>query len=111
MTEAEAPQPLVDWQTGAPPWTIPGVVWFTTMDGHKYQVEVHRTGDYSGRLLMWDISGVRAAVMSPPPWPVVLDEEIPLAYGARFGPDMDDVSSWQTKCIEIADARADREGA
>lgn len=107
----DIPQPLVNWTAGESPETVPDVVWFATMDNHKYQIEVHRAGSYTGRLLMWDVSGFRVDLDPPPPWPVVLDEEVPLSYQALFGPDIDDVASWQAKCAEIADARMEKEGS
>lgn len=97
MTES-APTPLVD-KDGPPPREP--VVWWSWLDG-RYQIEVHRTGDYNARLLMWDQQeGMK----------LVLDESVGLAYRAMFGPDIDDVSSWEAKVLEVADARAEKEGS
>ena len=35
---------------------------------------------------------------------VLLDEEVPVAYGAPFGPDVADVMAWQNRTIEVVDA-------
>lgn len=68
------------------------VIWQTTLD-EKFACQVVRTGDYKGQLTVKDGETV------------LLDKEVGLAYGAVFGPDVDDVSAWQDACIEAVDGR------
>lgn len=68
-------------------------VWSGTVDNDTYACRVDRTAKYTGVL-----SVVRSA-----DGVVVLQETVPLSYGAIFGPDHDDVRTWQTKCVEAID--------
>jgi hypothetical protein len=34
----------------------------------------------------------------------ILEEKVGIAYAARFGPDVDDVTTWQAKSISAIDA-------
>lgn len=64
---------------------VGALVWTGTLDD-DWLCEVRRKGGYLGQLTL--TNNGRA----------VLDEEVVLAYGAAFGPDVDDVRSWQEKC-------------
>ncbi len=64
-------------------------VWSSVLDG-KYDCEVTRTGPYTGILTVVDTKKDEK----------ILSEEVSLAYGAQFGPDIEDVSTWQTMCLK-----------
>jgi hypothetical protein len=66
------------------------IVWKSTLDG-RYEVIVTRTGDYMGDL---SISNENKVLFSQP---------VGLSYGAIFGPDIDDVASWQEIAINFID--------
>jgi len=66
-------------------------VWKNKVD-NKYDVFVESVGDgYSGFLFVMD--GTRE----------ILKEAVSISYAARFGPDMSDVSQWETRCMEVVD--------
>ncbi|MEW6635469.1 MAG: hypothetical protein AB1425_01495 [Actinomycetota bacterium] len=68
------------------------VVWRSKLDG-KYDVYVERTDDYTGVL--------KIAMGEE----VLHSEEVALAYGALFGPDVDDVADWQERAVRVVDHR------
>ena len=68
------------------------VVWRSKLDG-KYDVYVERTGEYTGVLVVT----VGEEILH--------SEEVGLAYGALFGPDVDDVADWQETAVRVVDNR------
>ena len=69
-------------------------VWQSMLDGH-YDVRVTRTEHiHLGTLKITDTLDGR----------VLLDETVPLSYGALFGPDIADVQAWQIRSIAVIDA-------
>ena len=73
----------------------PELVWAGTVDSGSWVVQVWHSGDYRGQLRIW------AAGSSEP----FFNEAVGLSYGARFGPDVDDVRAWQERSVEVIDAR------
>lgn len=72
----------------------PALVWSDTLDDGTYRCQVWRgPGGYTGRLVVWDESKAGR--------PCLLDEPVPLSYAARFGPDLDDLRSWQSKVLAV----------
>ncbi|HVX56839.1 MAG TPA: hypothetical protein VHA37_03840, partial [Candidatus Saccharimonadales bacterium] len=71
------------------------VIWWSRLD-KRYQVEVRRDAEneYRGRLYIFDHADDDR---------LLHDEEVPVAYGALFGPDMDDIVSWQEKTVAFLD--------
>lgn len=67
------------------------LIWESKLDD-AYQCEVARTGPSTGQLTVTGPDGAR-----------LLDEPVTLAYGAQFGPDIDDVADWQARCTEVVD--------
>lgn len=67
-------------------------IWFTTLDG-IYQIVVMRIDDYHGRL---SVSREGEELFS---------KEVTLAFAAQFGPDVDDVLSWQEWAIQKVDSQ------
>ena len=70
------------------------LVWETKAD-KIYQCEVHRVGDYKGRL----------TVINTVDKSTVLDTEVTLSFNAIFGPDGGDVMDWQEKSLNAIDAQ------
>lgn len=70
------------------------LVWWSRLDG-KYQVEVQRTGSYTAELVVYDHADGDKELMR---------EAVGLSYGARFGPDVSDVSLWQNKSADFVDS-------
>lgn len=85
-------KPLSDWDN--PFYVAPGVIYSTQLDG-RYILEVVRIDQNYGRLLLWDHQKDDACIM---------DNEVPLAYGAVFGPDAEDVMKWQDRCAAFVDS-------
>jgi len=86
-------RPLAAWDSDDP--VVKGVAWWSRLDG-RYQVEVQYADSdgYRGTLVVFDHNdGDR----------VIHSEETPIAYAARFGPDMQDVERWQTRVLEVID--------
>jgi hypothetical protein len=73
----------------------PNIVWAALLD-LRYKIEVVRKRDYAGMLYMFDGKSGDTLMFS---------KEVSLAYGALFGPDMDDVQTWQNTAIEVIDGR------
>jgi hypothetical protein len=84
-------QPLSTWEDDGGP--SKGVVWFSKLD-NRYLVEVVRTGQYSGKLRIFD---------KEKGFECLLDEETGLSYGALFGPDISDVYGWQDRVTDFVD--------
>ena len=80
----------------------PNVVWENTVDQgawHCKVVRVVRDGDgYTGHLTVTRVGDGE----------VILSREVGLAYGAMFGPDIDDLHYWEQTCIEAIDAQDPR---
>lgn len=87
-------KPLAPWKAGSD-FSHPDLVWWATLDD-RYEVEVQRTGPRDANLCVFDHNDGDKELAC---WPV------PLAYGAVFGPDVDDVNSWQEKVLEFIDSR------
>lgn len=68
------------------------IVWQAKLD-EKYGCAVARIAERQGRLV----------VTNEETKEVLLDKQVPLAYGALFGPDMSDVTEWQELCIAVVD--------
>ena len=69
------------------------VVWENTIDQGTFAVRVDRKDRYTGQL--------KVAVAAT--GEVLLDEEVTLAYGAIFGPDVADLAEWKERGIEVVD--------
>lgn len=84
-------KPISGWEVEPQP----DVVWASRLD-NRYLVEVvqHTLDPYAGRLRIFDKDNEFA---------VLLDEPTPISYGAPFGPDVDDVSQWQQRVMEVVD--------
>ena len=67
------------------------IIWEATID-NTFKCAVVHTEDYKGQLKVTDNAGK-----------VLLDETVDLAFGASFGPDVDDVQAWENMCIEAVD--------
>lgn len=86
------PVPVQGWNN---PEQLPEepVVWRSRLD-KRYLIEVVRTDDNVAQFRMFDHDHDDRLVM---------DEPVGLAYGAMFGPDVDDVSVWQERAMYVAD--------
>lgn len=69
------------------------VIWQATLDD-RYDCRVERINEAHGRLQVLDTTDQR----------MLLLKEVTLAYGAAFGPDVDDVADWEQWCVEAVDA-------
>ena len=69
------------------------LIWTACLDG-AFRVAVDRL-DANRGLLTISRDGERLA-----------EKEVPLAYGAQFGPDVDDVSQWEEWAAAFVDAKA-----
>lgn len=66
------------------------IIFQATLDD-KYDVKVTRIDGYTGQFT------VHCGELE------LANEVVPLAYGALFGPDIDDVTTWQNRAIEIVE--------
>lgn len=73
------------------------VIWQNTVDKGAWNVWVEAGPGGSGVLFV-----ERAADEL-----IILEEQVTLAYGAVFGPDVADVGEWQDKTIRAIDAHQD----
>ena len=65
-------------------------VWRTKLD-NRYDIVVERVDDQTGYLVIREGENE------------LLRDTVSLAYGAVFGPDVDDVMTWQNRAIEFVD--------
>lgn len=72
------------------------IAWKTELD-HTWDIKVYRTEgtDYKGTLVMKHKENET----------IVLEKEVDLSFGARWGADVSDVAMWQKWCIDVADAQ------
>lgn len=70
----------------------PDTIWTNTLDAGAWHAEVIGTEPGHGLLRVLDANGV-----------VVHSENVSLAYGAIFGPDVDDVETWKNRVTEVVD--------
>lgn len=68
------------------------IVWESKLDT-IYNCQVTRTDEYKGILKLTNTEN---------DW-VLVEQEVGLSYGAKFGPDVDDVAQWQEICIQAVD--------
>lgn len=67
------------------------IIWEAKLD-ETFQCAVVRTGSSSGQLTVKADNGK-----------LLLDEVVALSYGAAFGPDIDDVQTWEDMCVAVVD--------
>ena len=68
------------------------LIWEATLD-NIYKCEVTRIDEYKGKLKVTNTENAF----------VLLEQEVELSYGARFGPDIDDVALWQDLSCKAVD--------
>lgn len=68
------------------------IIWQAKLD-NRYQCQVERINEVHGRLTMVDSENSET----------VLDQQVTLAWGAKFGADIDDIADWEERCVSIAD--------
>lgn len=69
------------------------IVYRNTVDGGRFNVQVIRTEEYKGLLLV-TVADTNESLLS---------KEVGLSYAARFGPDVADVAEWEAKAIDVID--------
>ena len=75
------------------------MIWTQTLDRGAYVAQVHRsqTNPGRGQLIVSDATGA-----------VIHTESVLLAYGARFGPDVDDIYAWMERVVDVVDHPEER---
>lgn len=66
-------------------------IWESFLD-KKYHCSVIRLSENKGQLKIVDENNK-----------ILLEKEVGLSYGAIFGPDIDDVKTWEEVCISVVD--------
>ncbi len=69
------------------------VVWQNTIDANTWSAEVVRVSEGTAQLSVTEVATGQ----------VVHAERVGLAYGAIFGPDVDDLRQWQDRVIAVID--------
>ncbi len=67
------------------------VIWHANDEKNEYKPQVVRTGPRTGEFQFIRISDGE----------ILYKEEVPLAYGAMFGPDIDDAEQWMVMAYTI----------
>jgi hypothetical protein len=67
-------------------------IWKVTLDS-KYTCSVVRINKRGGNLQVVETATGRT----------LLNQDVGLLYGARFGPDVEDVQKWESICIAVVD--------
>jgi hypothetical protein len=88
-------RPIMEWDSSE--LFKDNCIWWVKLDG-RYQIEVHRKGEYEGTLFIWDREGEDDA-------PPVYGRAVNLASGALFGPDVSDVAQWEQVALDFADGK------
>ena len=68
-------------------------IWQSVLD-NQYACCVTRIDEFSGQL----------SVIDKKTDICLYEDTVDLAYGAVFGPDIDDLANWQGKCIDVVDS-------
>jgi hypothetical protein len=70
-------------------------IWEATLDNHTWVARVHgiESNDYRGTLTVTRVSDDKE----------ILREEVGLAFGAMFGPDVSDVNLWGQMVVGVVD--------
>ena len=76
------------------------VVWWSRLD-KRYQIEVQRSGEKSGILIIFDHNDGNKAIFK---------SNVNLSYGAVFGPDVMDVELWQNMATDAVDFGTSKNG-
>jgi len=80
----------------------PHYCWDQTVDDGRFRCYVEQDAEgYSGVL----------HVVVVDTGEVLLEKDVPVAYAARFGPDISDVNEWQDQAIAVIDAWIERHAA
>lgn len=74
------------------------IVWEATLD-NRYRCLVTRIRERTGRYTITDTETDEE----------LLAEEVGLAYGAKFGPDIGDIHVWQERAIEVVEGHEGEE--
>ena len=67
-------------------------IWEAELDG-KYRCSVTRINKRGGTLRVEDTESGK----------MLLEQDVGLLYGAKFGPDIEDVEKWQDICVAVVD--------
>lgn len=67
-------------------------IWKADLDG-KFKCTVTRINKRGGTLRIEDTESGKT----------LLEQDVGLAYGAQFGPDIDDVNKWESICVAVVD--------
>lgn len=70
-------------------------IWKAQLDD-RYDCQVQRINEAHGHLTVTDTTDQK----------ILLQQEVTLSYGARFGPDMDDVADWEERCVQAVDGNS-----
>lgn len=84
--------PMVSWES-MDPSEVPGLVWAAKFDG-RFQIEVQRKDDENAVLCLFDHNENDRLLHAA---------DVGLSYGARFGPDVDDILHWESLVTEFVD--------
>lgn len=87
-------QPIVPWGYSDSFMIHPELVWSARLD-KRYLVEVVEPREALAQLRIFDHSRDDKLIHVEP---------VTLAYGAIFGPDVNDVNSWQKRAVEIVES-------
>lgn len=66
-------------------------LWKARLDD-RYDCTVFRKAEYTGILTVTDSDGT-----------ILLNEDVPLSFGAVFGVDTLDIQDWQARILEVVD--------
>ena len=70
-------------------------IWESTVDDGMYECKVKRIAEREGILTVLNVTNQKTILRTP----------VELAYGASFGPDVHDVTYWETLCITAIDSK------
>ena len=71
------------------------IIWENTIDNNTWKATVIRTNPYRGLLYVTNVATGEC----------ILEEKVHIAYDAPFGPDVEDLSLWMGRVIEVIDAQ------
>ncbi len=94
-TQKKEQKPIMNWESQEPFDKDCRVVWWSRLD-NRYQVEVQRSGEKTGTLIIFDHNDCDKAIFK---------SNVGLSYGALFGPDVMDVELWQNMATDAVDGK------
>lgn len=86
-----------------PVYDVNQVVWAAILD-KRFKIEVQRKTELKEDGTIYTHLGTLLVFDSVNDDVIILEKETPISYGALFGPDIDDLNTWQNEACNAVDS-------